>query len=85
MRLSLNHTILLSSAGYGVLFSLALSGAARIVSGLMGSPLSADNGNLVFLIGCLVLVPITTYFRFAQMFFPQAVAANTQAAAQRDA
>lgn len=76
MRLSINQSVLLSSAGYGVLMSLALSGAARIIGGLIGSPLSSDNANLVFLVGCLVLVPITTYFRVAQMFFPQATSQN---------
>lgn len=76
MRFTISQSVLLSSAGYGVLMSLALSGAARIVGGLIGSPLSSDTGNLVFLVGCLVLVPITTYFRVAQMFFPQAASQN---------
>ena len=70
MFLNRNQTILLSSAGYGVLFSLALSGALRIGSGLVGMPVSADTSNLAFLVSCLVLTPITTYFRFASQFFP---------------
>jgi hypothetical protein len=76
MRFTLNQSVLLSSAGYGVLMSLALSGAARIIGGLIASPLSSDNAGLVFLAGCLVLVPITTYFRVAQMFFPKAASQN---------
>lgn len=76
MRFTLNQSVLLASAGYGVLMSLALSGAARIGGGLIGSPLSADDAGLVFLVGCLVLVPITTYFRIAQMFFPPAASQN---------
>lgn len=76
MRFTKNQAILLSSAGYGVLISLALSGAARITGGLVGSPLSSDTAGLVFLAGCLVLVPITTYFRIAQMFFPPAASQN---------
>jgi hypothetical protein len=72
MRLTMNQSILLSSAGYGVLASLALNGAARIIGGLVGSPLSTDNAGLLFLASCAVLVPITTYFRVAQRFFPPA-------------
>jgi hypothetical protein len=68
--LSRNQSILLSSAGYGVLISLALSGGLRIVSGLAGMPVEADTANLAFLASCLVLVPITTYFRVAATFFP---------------
>ncbi len=76
MRITQNQLILLSSAGYGVLASLALNGAARIIAGLVGSPLSSDHAGLVFLASCSVLVPITTYFRVAQMFFPPAASQN---------
>lgn len=72
MKISLQHLIWLSSAGYGVMFSLALSGAARIAAGLAGYPLTPEDAGLVFLAGCVVLVPITTYFRFAKVFFPPA-------------
>lgn len=76
MRLSPNHLILLSSAGYGVIFSLALSGLVRIGSGLAGAPVSPEVANNVFGIGCLILVPITTYFRFASRFYPAAPSQN---------
>lgn len=69
MQLNPQWIIPLSSAGYGVIFSLALCGAASIISGLAGAPISAETRNALFGIGCLVLVPVTTYFRFASLFF----------------
>ena len=71
MKLTKNQLILLSSAGYGVLFSLAISGAARIIGGLAGSPLEPATANSIFGMSCLLLVPVTTYFRFAKIFFPE--------------
>ena len=69
MQLNPQWIVPLSSAGYGVIFSLALCGAANIASALAGAPISPETRNALFGVGCLVLVPITTYFQFASLFF----------------
>jgi len=68
MQVSKSWLVLLSSAGYGVIFSMALVGGVRIVGALSGSPLSDTTAHTIFGIGALVLVPVLTYFRFARLF-----------------
>jgi hypothetical protein len=68
MQISKSWLVLLSSAGYGVIFSMALVGGARIAGALSGTPLSDTTANTLFGIGALVLVPVLTYFRFASLF-----------------
>jgi hypothetical protein len=63
-----NWVVLLSSAGYGLIFSMALVGGARIAGALTGTPLSDTTANSLFGLGALVLVPVLTYFRFASLF-----------------
>lgn len=58
----------LSSAGYGVIFSLAVVGAIRITGALTGTPVSNDFTNTAFGLCALLLVPTLTYFRFASLF-----------------
>jgi hypothetical protein len=69
MQISNSWLVLLSSAGYGVIFSMALVGGARIAGALSGSPLSDATAHSIFGIGALILVPVLTYFRFARLFF----------------
>jgi hypothetical protein len=68
MQISKSWLVLLSSAGYGVIFSMALVGGVRIAGALSGTPLSDTTANTIFGIGALVLVPVLTYFRFASLF-----------------
>jgi len=68
MQISKSWLVLLSSAGYGVIFSMALVGGVRIVGALNGTPLSDATAHTIFGISALVLVPVLTYFRFASLF-----------------
>jgi hypothetical protein len=68
MLLSKPWFVLLSSAGYGVIFSMALVGGARIAGALSGTPLSDATAHSIFGIGALILVPVLTYYRFARLF-----------------
>lgn len=68
MQISKSWLVLLSSAGYGVIFSMVLVGCARIAGALCGTPLSDATAHSIFGIGALVLVPVLTYFRFARLF-----------------
>lgn len=68
MPISKSWLVLLSSAGYGVIFSMALVGGARIVGALCGTSLSDTTAHSIFGISALVLVPVLTYFRFASLF-----------------
>ena len=68
MQISKSWLVLLSSAGYGVIFSMALVGGVRIVGALSGTPLSDSTAHSIFGIGALILVPVLTYFRFASLF-----------------
>ena len=68
MQISDSRIVYLSSAGYGLLFSIALVGAARIASGLTGTPLSDATANTILGFSTLILVPALTYFRFAGLF-----------------
>ena len=68
MQIPTSWVVVLSSAGYGLIFSLALVGGVRIAGALWGSPLSDTTAHTLFGIGALVLVPVLTYFRFASLF-----------------
>ena len=68
MQIPTSWVVVLSSAGYGLIFSLALVGGVRIAGALWGSPLSDTTARALFGIGALVLVPVLTYFRFASLF-----------------
>ena len=76
MQLSSKWIVPLSSAGYGVLLSLAICGVAHLASMLARSPISDQTANSLFGISCLVLVPITTYFRVASLFIRPVVTEN---------
>jgi hypothetical protein len=68
MQIPTSWVVVLSSAGYGLIFSMALVGGVRIAGAITGAPLSDATAHTIFGIGALVLVPVLTYFRFARLF-----------------
>jgi len=76
MQISKSWLVLLSSAGYGVIFSMAIVGGVRIAAALTGSPLPDATAHSIFGISALVLVPVLTYFRFASLFVRPPVQVN---------
>ena len=68
MQIPTSWVVALSSAGHGLLFSIALVGAVRIAGSLTGTPLSDATANSILGVSALVLVPTLTYFRFASLF-----------------
>ncbi len=62
--------LIVTSIGHAVLLSLALSGAAKIISGLLGTPISPDTGNTVFLVSVLITAPPFAYFKIARLMLP---------------
>lgn len=65
-----NYLVVICSMGHAILFSLALSGAVRIISGLLGMPISNDTANSIFGITALVTMPPAGYFKIARFVIP---------------
>lgn len=63
-----NRMLILSSAGYGVIFSIVLTKIVRIISGLSGQPISAEVEANIFLISVLTTAPLAGYFKIARIF-----------------
>ena len=76
MQIPTSWVVVLSSAGYGLIFSMALVGGVRIAGALSGTPLSDTTAHTIFGIAALVLVPVLTYFRFARLFVRSSAQVN---------
>lgn len=68
MQIPRSWVVAVSSAGYGLILSMCLVGAVRIIGGLTGSPPSDATANSIFGVSALLLVPTFTYFRVASVF-----------------
>jgi hypothetical protein len=68
MQIPRSWVVAVSSAGYGLILSICLVGAVRIVGEFMGTSVSSATANSIFGISALILVPTMAYFRFASIF-----------------
>jgi len=73
-----NYMVVIASIGHAILFSLAVSGGARIVSWLLGTPISNEMANSIFGFTALLTMPPAGYFKIARFVMP---APNEQASA----
>lgn len=65
-----NYMVVIASIGHAILFSLAVSGGARIVSWFLGAPISNDTANTIFGITALITMPPAGYFKIARFVMP---------------
>jgi len=72
-----NFWIIVASIGHAMLFGLALSGAARMISAACGQPISSQTANNIFFVTSLVLAPPAAYFKVAALVWPKTTVRQT--------